>query len=212
MADTLNQVADEFVGVVDTCFGLYLDCIEGFKKNCDFMLKAQASSLNSLSGSAIKSIADLDRVGFFIGKGEPTDPSNVVYHRCTQGEFKERNTPGGKNDSFIGRYCIVLLYEYWESEYRNRFANVLSVPREDLRNDLFGDLRYLRHAIIHNRGCASKDCESLKVIAAIREGTAISVTTEDLFHITRAIKAYVDDLLRSQTGRDPAYRTIWHVQ
>lgn len=210
----LQQAAEEYIEVVDTCFGLYLDCSDGFRMNRDTLAKRQQSVLPSLSSGHenIKTVEDLDKLTFFIGHGPPTDSKNVMYHKCTQGEYKERNTAQGRNERFIGRYCIVLLYEYWESEYRQRFADAIGISRDKLTHDLFGDLRRLRHAIIHNKGHATKECESLRIFPPLKEGTEIFVRTEDLYHLTRAIKAYVDDVIRSHTGRDPAYRTIWHVQ
>jgi hypothetical protein len=211
---TLQQAAEEYIEVVDTCFGLYLDCNNGFRNNRDKIAKQQLSLLPSLSSGPENTgtVEDLDKLDFFHGHGPPTDPKNVMYHKCTQGEYKERNIAGGKNERFIGRYCIVLLYEYWESEYRQRFAEAIGISRDKLTHDLFGDLRRLRHAILHNRGRATKECESLRIFPPLKGGTEIFVQTHELYHLTRAIKTYVDDVIRSQTGRDPAYRTIWHVQ
>jgi hypothetical protein len=211
---TLQQAAEEFVEIADACFGLCLDCTFGFQKNRDSLAKSQESILATpaCAQDNIKTVEDLDKVDFFIGHGPPIDPKNIMYHRCTQGEYKDRNTVGGKNDRAIGRYCVVLLYEYWESEYRQRFADALGISRDKLTHDLFGDLRNLRHAIIHNRGRATKDCATLRILARVSEGTEISLKTEEMYHLTREIKAFVDGVVRLQTGRDPAYRTIWHVQ
>jgi len=210
---TLCRVADEFVGAVDTCFGLYLDCSQGFRQNRDQMAKDQLSALGRFPNTpGIKSVEDLDGVEYFVAPGSPNDPATILYHRCTQGEFKERNTPSGKNDLFIGRYCIVWLYECWESEYRDRLAHAVDLTREDLRHDVFGDLRYLRNAIIHNQGLATRECERLRVLMPIAEGTEICLKGQDLYDVSRTIKAFVDDLLRSHTGKDPAYSTIWHLR
>lgn len=113
----LNQAADEFVAIVDQCFGIYLDCEEGFSLNLQRIVVAQQASLPNVTKEApwIKTIEDMDNAcDHFMGKGEPNDPDNVMYHRCKQGEYKRRNSPGDSNDKAIGRYCIVLLFEYWE--------------------------------------------------------------------------------------------------
>lgn len=211
----LNQSASEFIAIVDQCFGLYLDCEEGFSLNLLRIVEAQRSSLSNIKKAApwIETIEDMDNVcDHFIGKGDPNDPNNVMYHRCKQGEYKQRNAPRASNDKAIGRYCLVLLFEYWEREYRKRFAAALGMPEGNLLHDLFGDLRHLRNAIIHHRGLATKECTRLKFFSPMRESDEIYISGDDLFHLTRAIKTYVDDLIRSTTGTDPAYRTIWHVQ
>ena len=149
----LDEVAGQFVEVVDTCFGLYLDCSSGFWKNHEALVKNQHLTFPSVSKevASIQTLEDLDTLETFLGRGPPTDPKNILYHKCTQGEFKRRNSRGGTNEQFLGRYCVVLLYEYWESEYRKRFADAAGLPREQLTNDLFGDLRHLRNAVLHNR-------------------------------------------------------------
>jgi hypothetical protein len=210
----LQQAADEFVNVVDKCFGLFLDSIEGFQNNNKLLLDRQHESLKKFSETevGIKTIEDLDKCTMFFGHGPPTDPSNVMYHKCTQLEYKERNAPNGMNSKLIGRYCIVLLYESWESEYRSRFAQAIGINKDEIKNDLFGELRCLRRAVIHHQGRGTKDCESLKILPPVKENEEVNVSAEDLYKITKAIKAYVDILIRMLTGKDPAYRTIWHVQ
>lgn len=211
----LNQAAYEFVAIVDQCFGIYLDCEEGFSLNLERIVAAQRSSLPDVTKKVprIETIEDMDNAcEHFIGKGDPNDPNNVMYHRCKEGEYKRRNSAGDSNDKAIGRYCIVLLFEYWEREYRGRFARALGVPKPSLVHDLFGDLRFLRNAIIHHRGLATENCTRLKVLSPVPDDEEIHISGEDLFHLTRAIKAYVDNLVRTVTGRDPEYRTIWHVQ
>jgi len=73
-------------------------------------------------------------------------------------------------------------------------------------------MRSLRNAIVHHKGLATEECTKLRRLPIMRIEDEICLSNDDLFYLTRAIRAYVDNIIRSATGVDPVYRTIWHVQ
>lgn len=66
------------------------------------------------------------------------------------GEFRRRNRKGGPNHTRAAQLLILLMYEYWESEYRSSVAEALGKDKNDLKIPLMGDLRLLRHDVIHH--------------------------------------------------------------
>lgn len=47
---------------------------------------------------------------------------------------------------------MVLIYQYWEEHYRELIAKEYGFSKNDLKIDIFGDLRNLRNSIIHHKG------------------------------------------------------------
>lgn len=55
----------------------------------------------------------------------------------------QRNKEGGGNLRFVGNYCLVMLYQYWEDNIRPRIAQVFGVETSKIAHPLFGDVRNL---------------------------------------------------------------------
>lgn len=205
----LNSDVAAFVTSVDDLFGHYLDSTSGFVANQKQMVERQERTRATLPAQT-----DLDSLAFFYGVGNPNDPSNRLLHRTTQGDFKTRNAKGGRNHVRAGQLLIVLLYSFWEHEYRPRLAISLGLADSDgLKIPLLGDLRLLRRDVIHHQGFVTKDTATkLSVLAGFQEGAEINFTDEDIEALIRRIKAAMDELVVQVGGPDPLHRTLWHVQ
>lgn len=107
----LVEAMQEFPDRIDELYGLYLDTTQGFKANVDTLNKMQEASAHLVSDQAA-----LDQLPFFVGRGDPNDPNNVLLHQTTQGQFKPRNPPDGSNHRLLSQYFIVLVYHLWENE------------------------------------------------------------------------------------------------
>src|SRR5687768_15561104 len=116
--EALTAAVAQFVGVIDSLYGLYLDAQAGFLANADFVKNAH-QQMQRERGPDPRSIP------LIIGRGDPNSPSNVTQHQTTQGEFIDRNQRGGRNHVLMARVFIAMLYSYWEVEYRARLATAL---------------------------------------------------------------------------------------
>lgn len=58
----------------------------------------------------VASIEHLDSLNMRYGKGNPNDSDAVVLYKCTQAEYKARNTKNGVNFKFIGNMTLVSFY------------------------------------------------------------------------------------------------------
>ncbi len=197
--DEVQRIAAEFNAEINAAYGLYLDALTGFSALTDMINKAQQQS------------GATDDRAFFYGRGEPADPNNVLLHQTTQGILKTRIQAGGRHYFLLARLLIVLLYELWETGYRTPLATAADVPREKLLLSIFGDLRLLRHEILHNKGRLSS--ETLAKLELLSPSTTGSVDygNDDVERIVRHIKTALDELVTRWTGKDPAYRTIWRI-
>ncbi len=197
--DAVQRIAAEFNAEINAVYGLYLDAMIGFSALTDMINKAQRES------------GATDASAFFYGRGEPADPNNVLLHQTTQGILKTRIQAGGRHYFLLARLLIVLLYELWETGYRTPLAAAADIPREKLLLSIFGDLRLLRHEILHNKGrLSSETLAKLELLSPSPTG-AVDYGNNDVEGIVRHIKTALDELVTRWTGKDPAYRTIWRI-
>jgi hypothetical protein len=197
--DALQRIAAEFNAEMNAAYGLYLDATSGFSALVDLITKLQQES------------GATDDTPFFYGSGEPGHPENVLLHQTTQGILKARIQKGGGNYFILARLLIVLLYELWETAYRTRLATAADIPRDKLTVPIFGDLRLLRHAILHNKGCLGpRAAGQLEVLTPSTAGS-VDYNNTDIERVIRLIKTTLDELVTRWTGEDPGYRRIWRV-
>lgn len=92
------------------------------------------------------SIEFLDERDHIYGEGEPWSAGSTMQHRSTQREFKERHAPGGQNARLLGCMVVVFIYQYWDEDLRQQLADAAGVAKNEVRSDVFGEVRHLRHA------------------------------------------------------------------
>lgn len=106
---------------------------------------------------------------FGVGAGDP----NLVspYAGWKTSSVREAVKVGGLFDRYLGWLWVTFTYALWEDEYRQRLSDALGyLDKDDLNLPVLGDLRHIRHDIVHHRGVASADhtgkCEVLQWFAA----------------------------------------------
>ncbi len=185
----------EFEQVVDYIYGVYLDATTGFEQLRKWFEEHQGKSLEILKSShpELAIIDYLDSVDMIYGKGDPNDPKSVVLHRCTQGEYKERNKQGGTNYKFLGNMALVGLYQYWEDYHRANIAALFGMEKNEFKSPIMGDLRRLRISIIHHAGIALKDVESCEVLKWYKQGDEMFIDKTKFEEIIFSVKSAIND-------------------
>ena len=89
--------------------------------------------------------------------------------------------------------CVLIIYQYWEDYFRGEIAKQLGVKKDDILSDIMGDLRLLRHSIVHHGGIALKEIENCEVIKWFREGDEIFINENKLKQIIFIIKNSIHD-------------------
>ncbi|MCW2811536.1 MAG: hypothetical protein JWP61_1994, partial [Friedmanniella sp.] len=92
---------------------------------------------------------------YSLAKGNPNDPGSVAYSTWQFSQIREWGRPGGEFEVRLGQQWIVSFYAQWDEIFRPRLAAVRGVPVPEIKVPLLGDLRRLRHDIVHNKGVAS---------------------------------------------------------
>lgn len=190
------KIITEFLNVVDSIHGVYLDSTLGFKLVTEYILKIQNKSIKLIGSKA--TIDKLDEAEFIYGTGSPPkykDPLNPsLLHITTQGELKERNKKDGINFKVIGNLTIVQIYQFWEDKYRDEIAKSMNLQKDDLKSDIFGELRQIRASIIHNNSIVTSDCEKKVKIVNFGKGEEIFLKQNDVHGIVNAVKSYLRSL------------------
>jgi hypothetical protein len=190
------ESADEFERVVDYIYGVYLDSTTGFDKLREWFEKNQKDALALLKSThpELARIDYLDSVHMIYGKGDPNTPEAVELHRCTQKQYKERNSENGLNFQFLGNMALVSLYQYWEDYYRGQVANEMGIKKNDLKAPIMGDLRLIRISIIHHEGIALKDIERCELLKWYKENDMIFIDKskfEDvIYHVKNMLNEF----------------------
>lgn len=124
-----------------------------------------------------------------IGDSMPHLPEATFHQAWGVESLPERLAPGGLVDISIGRQWLITIYAYWEDNYRAKFAKTLGLENADeLTDDRFGDLRLMRHDLVHRGGVASKRyAASCKIFQWFNEGDIIHLTGQHIKLFTESI-------------------------
>jgi hypothetical protein len=197
-----------FISTINELYGHYIDSIVGFMANFRMINEAQQKVK-----SEMPQLMDLDSIAFAYGNSKPTDPTNNLQHQTTQGDYKRRNLKGGRNHILAAQLLIVLIFSFWEHEYRPKFAAALGLKNStDLKVPLFGDLKFLRNDIVHHKGIVTRDTiKKISEIRGLQEGKDIALNEKEVELMIQGIKCAMDTLVVKAGFSDPNHRTIWHI-
>lgn len=93
----------------------------------------------------------------FIGIGDPNSPEARQYAQWSLSEALNQVRERGPVETRLGHQWIALLYSLWEHEYRPRLALAHGRDKDDEMYPLLGDLRRLRHDVLHHGGVATQE-------------------------------------------------------
>jgi len=99
------------------------------------------------------------------GTGDPNTMDSRVFAQLKSSEMPAFVADGGPAKALLGRQWAVYVYAEWECLIRPRLAKARGVQPNDVKVSVFGDLRRIRHDILHHRSVATKEqagqCEVL---------------------------------------------------
>jgi len=124
-----------------------------------------------------------------------------------QGKVKERTARKGTNHILMGRLCVVHAYAFWESYLREEVRLAFEAG-ETPKHDLWGDLRIMRHAILHNKGIAGPDFRRMKLLKWFKPGEPVNLDFENMKFIFEQMANFRNNLhflsLQPSTGILPS--------
>lgn len=195
-----KTIIEEYIEILDAIYGVYLDGIQGFSSAKKLFENAQKGTLarnieleknkpNDSSAVYNLSIEEFDNSSFIYTKGTKGKPNYRILHYCsTQAQYKERNSPDGENYRFIGNMALISIYEYWQNSCRNKLAKHHEVNSDKVVSPIFGDLRLLRHSIVHHKGIALSNVERCLIFTWFKADDDIFINDDKMEDIVATIK------------------------
>lgn len=147
--------------------------------------------LNVLAPSSIRSTVEVVNAQpdvpenpdpeFIVGHGAPNQPDAVVLGRLRRSELNRLVAkPNSRVEQLMVHQLIVFSYALWNDRYRPRIAKALGVDLDRVVSDQWGDIRRLRHDIVHQSGVASAQwsgkCILPKVLSEVTVGQPLALT------------------------------------
>ena len=127
----------------------------------------------------------------FFGTDDPNDSDARFQYRTRLSKLIEKSSKDGPNDQFIYSASIVLIYSLWEAEYRRRIATELGCRSEDLLHPALGDLKNIRHAILH---ASSRLDKNLKLFDFFHKGEKLIFNGGNFYFIVSVVYSYILEL------------------
>lgn len=98
----------------------------------------------------------------FMGAGPP-DEGNV-HSRVRMRDAVKYSEKDGEYADRIAKAMFVTLYAEWDERFRKMIATECDVAAKQIKSDLMGDVRLVRHWIVHNKSVVDKKRHDLKVL------------------------------------------------
>jgi hypothetical protein len=204
----LHVLSEEFLAHWKRLHAFYLDAAAGFALVRSRVESEQGEARRLLKGTECDSEEFQDTRMFTYAEIFADNFVTSGMHQATQGQVKARNTSSGSNFVTLGQLCIISFYDFWNDYLRCEYVKAKgylrkteqdrSVIEKCVKNyasyDLWGDIRLLRQAIVHNRGIATSDIERCKVLKWFHQGDFISITPAHMRAIFLALRAYYNEL------------------
>lgn len=157
-----SRVARAFIDFVNVQVGAYMDACSGFAKNKS-VVERQIHRDVRPDGTR-RGTRDASRV-IMTAVEDPTQPDVLMHRIVLVSEYIAANAVSGSNEQHHARAAIAFLYAYWDEEVRPALANALGVATKAVVSDIFGDLRLIRNAVLHNKGILTvADHQKLKLV------------------------------------------------
>ena len=149
MKETFDDVIREYIDFVNRQVGVYMDALAGFAGH-HTRVERQVHRINRAVNSHIDNTGQ--RVVVYASYEDPSQP-DVIHNRIIRAsDYIAANSKDGSNAQQHSQAVLVFLFTYWEDEIRPRLATSKSVELQEINSDIMGDLRILRHAILHAKG------------------------------------------------------------
>lgn len=146
--ESFDSIIKEYIDFVNQQVGVYMDALAGFAGH-HTRVERQVHRVNR----PVRSSTDAQGLPVMVWASyeDPSKP-DVIHNRIIRAEdYMAANADGGSNEQQHAKAIVIFLYTYWEDEIRPRLAASQKVERDNIRSDVMGDLRILRHTILHTK-------------------------------------------------------------
>ena len=173
----MNSLIVELREWLDGIYGTYMDAVSGFalhhrdlkereKEHLAAFEKFRSANPGVEFGGATFGYARLLR------RDQPVAAFHM--HHADYDAVLSRNACGGANAVFMARMTVISIYGFWSDHIRSKLEAEFGFAKDGLKVPVFGDMRILRHCIIHNHCRADSSVRKLEVLRWVNEGDLVS--------------------------------------
>lgn len=187
VTESIENVVREYIAFVNELVGMYMDALAGFAGH---HTRVERQIHRVSRPSQLRKNEKGESVVTWASYEDPTKP-DVIHNRIIRAaDYVATNAPGGSNEQKLARAIVVFLFIYWEDEVRPRLATAKGVELKEVRSDIIGDLRIVRHAILHAKGVIRTDEHKRlrKLATMFPVDQPIHISYEDMHQIFVLIK------------------------
>lgn len=198
MSERYDDVIREYIDFVNEQVGTYMDALAGFAGHYTRVQR----QVHRVSRPVGKRKEAGETVVVYASYEDPSKP-DVIHNRIVRADaYLAANAPGGLNEQRHARAIVVFLFTYWEDEIRPRLAAAKGVPVNEIQSDIMGDMRILRHAILHAKSSIRpEEHRRLKIVGPMFSPSApIQISYEDMHRLFILIKQDCARLMFSWLG------------
>ena len=180
-SEHFDAVIQDFINFLGDQQGMYMDALAGFAGHYTETERQVHRDLRA-TGERFDNAGT--RTVIFTSYEDSTKP-DVIHRRIIRAaDYLRANAPGGSNERQQANALLVFIYTYWELETRPRLARTNGCEPNAIKADIMGDLRILRHAILHARGIVrADDTRRLKKITWLKVDEELHISLEQMKQI-----------------------------
>lgn len=196
--DAELTIIRDFTVFLDRQLGVYCDCLAGFERNKTRVELEIPRALRPVG----RDIKEGRSVLVWTSLEDPHSP-DVIHQRIVRSdEFVAVNSEAGFNEQQICWAIVTFVFSYWNEEIRPQVARARGLQPDNLEVGVFGDLRLLRHNILHNGGMLpGAQHRRLAVLGSLcRPDAAIAFTHSQMKKVFELIHQGVTQLVLYHTG------------
>lgn len=150
----LDDIVREYIDLINAQVGMYMDALGGFAGH---VARVERQIHRVLGPTRRHGPKAREQVVVWASYEDPSRP-DVIHNRILRADdYLSANARGGSNELQHARSVLVFLFTAWELEIRPRLARAAAVPLNEVTSDIMGDLRIVRHAVLHAKGVLAKE-------------------------------------------------------
>jgi hypothetical protein len=154
-------------------------------------MREQRSKPNAKDGTVV----------VFASFDDPDSPDSIHHRIVAAKDFIDNNSEAGSHAQMHAQSAVVFLFSKWDEVIRPKLAVAKNLSTNEITLDIMGDLRLLRHAILHNDGHLTETAHGkLKIIGFVVRSGKLNLSNQVMHAIFAKVKAGTAELLCNHLG------------
>ena len=179
-----------------------------FNAQCQLLAFMHAGVLGSQRAIQEQLGSKANRAGSFTLSGYYGEgKAQAIWARLPVGEVIDAFAENGEFERLYAKAFVVFSYHLWEDFARPRIAQELGVDHNDVKSELMGEWRYLRHWLVHPHGDTERDyfknANMLAVVLPSLQPGHPEMKADWVFPLVGCLNSL--DLTVNPGGLDPAF-------